>query len=113
MYNVTVHHWLMKTVNQSIARILAEIENGNQSAMSRKTGIPQPSVGRIASGATVPTLENIEKVANAYHFAPWQLFVPDFDPRNAPILRQMSPGEEALYKKFKALREDIKQLNGT
>lgn len=79
--------------------------------MARKTGIPQPTIGRIKSGRTMPDIANLESIAKAYGFELWQLLVKGFDPKSPPALRYASQAEEMLYRKFKELQAELSRMN--
>jgi transcriptional regulator with XRE-family HTH domain len=100
----------MKNASKSVAAILNELEDGNRSAMSRKTGHAQPVISRIVAGKVVPSLDVLEAIAHSYEFEVWQLLVKDFDPKHPPVLRYMSTAEEALYLKFKELRSSMAEI---
>ena len=112
MHNLPWQYDFVHTASESVRAILDKIEEGNQSAMSRRSHVPQPTIGRIAKGVTVPDLENLEKIASAYGFDVWQLLVKGFDPKRPPVLRFMNGTEEALYLKFKEPRASLADLNG-
>ena len=112
MHNFPWQYDFVHTASESVRQILEKLEEGNQSSMSRKTNIPQPTIGRIAYGKTMPDLSKLETIASAYGFELWQLLVKGFDPIHPPVLRFMNGTEEALYRKFKELRASIAELNG-
>jgi len=44
------------------------------------------TIGRIANGETGTKIDQLERLADAYHLEAWQLLVPDMDPKDPPRL---------------------------
>lgn len=69
----------------------------NLSRLARETGIGPGSCTRIKEARTSVGLDVIEKIAARYDLDPWQLLVPGFNPGSPPVLKPVSPEEQALY----------------
>ena len=54
-------------------------ERGTASEISRKTGISTPSLSNISSGKINPTVETIDKIAQALNLKAWELLKPTDD----------------------------------
>jgi transcriptional regulator with XRE-family HTH domain len=72
----------------------------SQAALARRSKVPQRTIGRILNKEVTPSLDVLEQLAKAFDLLPWQLLVPELDPRNAPVLRFATAAEEALYKRI-------------
>lgn len=64
-----------KTIGQRLCMIIDRFEEGNASAMARRTGYSQTGVGKIYRGETDwPSSQLLVSVINAYHIDPsWLL----------------------------------------
>jgi transcriptional regulator with XRE-family HTH domain len=78
-----------------------------QMAVSKVSGIPQRTISRIKRGEVSPTLNSIDGLAKAFGLLPWQLLVPEMDPRNPPLLRAASQEEKELYDRLLAAAEQL------
>ena len=81
-------------------RALIAYHQQSINAFCRSRGLVQTTVNRLVSGKMNPTATVIADIANAVGLQPWQLLVPDLDPRNPPVLRTISPAEADLYRKL-------------
>lgn len=78
----------------------------SQSEVSRHCAIPQRTIGRILNGDTSANVSSIVGIAVAFGLEPWQLFVPNLNPKNLPRLSFLSEDQaKALQKLSQALSE--------
>lgn len=75
----------------------------NQSAMKRRSGVDQRTIGRVLSLEMNPTIEKVEQLASAFGLHAWQMLIPNLDPRNPPVV-VMSEAERQFYRKLDELR---------
>lgn len=71
--------------------------------LSRRAKIGIGSVARIRNAQTDITLDTLTKLAEAFDLQPWQLLVPGIDPKNLPVLRNLSPQEAELYERLRSV----------
>lgn len=69
----------------------------SQSALARRTGVPQPAISRIEGGVEVPSLERFGRLLAGLGLRPELGLVPlaphRADPGHAAAIRRMTPGE--------------------
>jgi transcriptional regulator with XRE-family HTH domain len=69
----------------------------SQSALARRTGVPQPAISRIEAGEEVPSLERFGRLLSGLGLRPELGLVPlaahRADAGHAAAIRAMSPGE--------------------
>lgn len=70
-------------------------------AWCKAKGLPQSTVSRWLAGTHDASLEQVERVAEATGFQPWQLLHPDFHPKRTPPL--LDPEVARVAKIFSAL----------
>lgn len=65
------------------------------------------TIQRIEAQETSIGLAILDKIAQKFELAPWQLLVPGFDPENPPALLPVSSRERELYEKIKTAAKAI------
>lgn len=93
------------SVNLKKAQALRKKRNepcGNR-YVGEQAGIGEGSVARAMRGDRSSSLATLEALANFYDLDPWQLLVPEFDPANPPLLRELTPELQAFYEKIQGL----------
>jgi hypothetical protein len=75
----------------------------SQSALSRKSGADQRTIGRILHQDQSPTVDMLEKLATALDLHAWQLLIPNLDPKNPPVFI-LSKTERDFYRRIDELR---------
>src|SRR5690606_23080262 len=75
-----------KVLQQSVTKLLDTRQDISRLDLSRLMNVSDGALGRIKYGNGNPTAETIERIAHFFRVEPWQLLVPDFDPRNPPKL---------------------------
>lgn len=73
----------------------ASVELRSQAAVARRAGVDQRTVGRILNREHSPTVTQLERLARAFSISPWQLLVPDYDPRDPPSITLTNSEREA------------------
>lgn len=100
-------------LRQNLKLLMVTTKDGpnSQSALRRKSGVAQATIGRILSErGENARIETIDRLARAYGLEGWQLLVPGMDPSNPPVLRAASKEEQALYERLRQAAEDIAKL---
>lgn len=74
------------------------VERGvSQSALARRTGIPQPAISRIERGHELPSLERLSRLLAGLGLRPGivmrPLAQPSGEAQHGAALRRLSPGE--------------------
>jgi len=96
---------------QNLTALMAgKIDKESQSALKRRSGVAQSTIGRILKGQVNYRIETVAALAKAFNLEPWQLLVPNLDPGNLPILRAASAQEKALYERLRSTVEDLSKL---
>ncbi len=99
---------LQQTVAENLQKLMDEhVELRTQSALARRSKVPQRTIGRIVNQEVTASLEVLESLAKPFDLQPWQLLVPGLDPKNPPVLRFASAAEEALYKRIVAAATEL------
>ena len=79
----------------------------NVQRLARECKVGPATIMRIKEQKTSVGLEVIEKVAEHFHLAPWQLLVPGMDPSNPPTLKPVTAFERKLYEKVMSVTKEI------
>lgn len=79
----------------------------NLNRLARECKIGAATAVRIKEQKTSVGLAVLEKIADHFHLAAWQLLVPGLDPKNPPALQPVSAEEQALYEKIRAAAKAI------
>jgi len=79
------------------ALMLKHWEEENLNRLARECKIGPGTAARIKEQKTSVGLETLEKVAETFNLAVWQLLVPGLDPANPPALQPMSAAERKFY----------------
>lgn len=96
---------------QNLTALMAgKIDKESQSALKRRSGVAQATIGRILRKEVNYRIETVAALARAFNLEPWQLLVPDLDPGNLPVLRAASAEEKALYARLRATVDDLSKL---
>lgn len=105
-------------MKKSLQKILAENvealmkhrpEVGTEKLLRAKAKIGGGTLDGIRQMDKAPTLRTLEKLAKAFDIEPYQLLIPDFDPKN-PVIARLMPNEQKFYRH---LEEDIRRLQQT
>lgn len=79
----------------------------NLNRLARECKIGPGTAARIKEQKTSVGLETLEKIAETFHLAVWQLLVPGLDPGNPPALQPVSAVERELYEKIMTSAKQI------
>lgn len=97
-----------QVLSANLERLMDKVEPRiTQVAVSKASGIPQRTISRIKNGEVSPTLNSIDGLAKAFGLLPWQLLVPDMDPKNPPLLRSATQEEKELYARILAAAQQL------
>lgn len=81
----------------------------NLNRLARECKIGPGTASRIKEQRTSVGLDTLEKIADHFGLAVWQLLVPGLDPNNPPALQPVSPVERRLYEKIMTAAKSIAQ----
>ena len=84
------------------ALMQASCDLRTQAKLGKAAGIDQRTVGRILKAEHSPSMDKVQAIADAFGIMPWQLLVPDLDPKNLPAC-DLTSVEVELYKKLRSL----------
>ena len=80
----------------------------SQSALHKKCGVAQATIGRILRPeGENPKIENVAAIAKAYGLEAWQLLIAGMNPKNPPVLAPISQAERELWAKLRAVYEEV------
>lgn len=85
----------------------ADRELSSQKALGLASGVGQRSISRILRGEQVPTLDVVHRIAGAFGCETWQVLVPEFDPRNPPLTKQIDEQQQELFKRFRTAAQEL------
>jgi len=89
------------------ALMRADRELNTQAALAKASRIGQRSVSRILRGEQSPTLDMVGKLAHAFGLEPWQMLVPDLEPDNPPITKQIDKSQQELLARFRLAAQEL------
>lgn len=88
----------------NLNRLMAHAEV-NQTALGKKAGVDQSTIGRIRKQKHAPDVDTLERICKALGVSLWQILVPKLDPTNLPVLQNASPEERELYDRLRQAAE--------
>lgn len=93
----------MEILANNLKRLMAAHETlKTQAAVGKACGINQRTVGYIINQEHSCGLKQLEAIAQAFDLQPWQLLVPNLDPKSPPVC-EFTKVERDLYKKLRTL----------
>lgn len=72
-----------------------------------KGRVSQRTVGRILEGSVSVTVDNLAELADIFGLQPWQMLLPNLDPKNPQLVPAITPAEKALYDSLKLAFENF------
>jgi transcriptional regulator with XRE-family HTH domain len=75
--------------------------------LNARSGVPTGTLDRIRRGVVNAGVDHLDAIARAFDLEVWQLFVPDMDVKNPPLLASVSERQRELWEK---LRDSAEQL---
>jgi hypothetical protein len=72
--------------------------------LAKEAGIGLGGASRLKDQKTSARLSTVEKLAKVWKLEPWQLLLPDLDPKNIPVT-MITDAEKRLYEGFKRVRQ--------
>lgn len=85
----------------------ADRDLNSQPKVAAASKVAQSSVGRILRGEQSPTLDMVHALAAAFDLEPWQMLVPDLEPGNPPITKQIDDRQRELWQQFKVAAQKL------
>lgn len=83
-----------------------------QRAFAELVGIGEGTIWRIDQMQGGTNVETLEAIAAKFDIQAWQLLIPDFDPKNPPMLVPVTPSERLLWEAVEAARRATKDPVG-
>jgi transcriptional regulator with XRE-family HTH domain len=80
----------------------------NLNRLARTAGIGPATAARLKEQRTSVGLEVLDKIADAFNVATWQLLVPGMDAESLPTLLPMSEKEREFYNRMINAAKDFK-----
>lgn len=78
----------------------------SQLGLKAASGVAQATIGRILRAETDATIDTLQALAKVFDLEPWQLLVPDLDPKNAPsVAKHAAENENILAEVAKVLKK--------
>jgi len=74
-----------KVFAENVNRLI-DYYNETPAAAARRCKVSQQQMDRFTKSRQSPTLDSVHKVARGYDIEPYQLLVPDLEPRNLPAI---------------------------
>ena len=71
--------------------------------VSGKADLGTGSISRIRNADGAINLDTLDKLAKCFDLQPWQMLVPELDPKSPPVLRSMSVTEVELFERLRAV----------
>jgi transcriptional regulator with XRE-family HTH domain len=79
---------IQSVLAENLAALMAQNASfSSQAKVAARAGVDQTTIGRILAAKHAPTLDVVEKLAEAFGLATWQILVPGMDPRRPPTVR--------------------------
>ncbi len=78
-----------------------------QNKLAKASKVSQSAIGRVLRGEQQPTLDLIDRLMRPFDVLPWQALVPDFDPADPPVTKQVDMQQRLLLERFKVVAEEI------
>lgn len=85
----------------------ADRQLNSQPRLAAASRVAQTSIGRILRGEQSPTLDVVHKLAAAFGLEAWQMLVPDLEPDNPPITKQIDQRQHELLARFRLAAHDL------
>ncbi len=100
-----------RVLASNLAKLMAtSLDMKSQRAVAKRADIDQRTVGRILNQEHSPNLDQIAALAEAFGLLPWQMLVPDLDPKDPPSV-QLSRTEAAMYARVVQSVSDFGKLD--
>lgn len=93
---------------ENLRRLMeADRQLHSQKRLASASRVAQTSIGRILRGEQSPTLDVVHKLGAAFGLEAWQMLVPDLEPDNPPITKQIDERQQELLKRFRLAAQDL------
>lgn len=77
--------------------------------LHKESGLSLGGLSRIKEQKTAVGLDVLTKVATFFELMPWQMLVPNLDPRNPPVFA-ITEAEKKLYERMQSFRAMVKDI---
>lgn len=71
--------------------------------LAKRSKLGVGTIARVRNSDAAATLDTLDKLAGCFDLQPWQMLVPDLDPKSPPVLRSMSPAESELFERLRSV----------
>lgn len=80
--------------------------------LNKESGISKGTLARIKDQKTAVGLDLLEKLADFFHMQPWQMLIPELDPKNPPVFA-ITEAEKRFYAGLAAIKDLAKTIADT
>lgn len=96
----------VKEIVGANVRALLRAKDADFAAACKRLDMKSTQLKRIMAGRHAITMDTLQRLAEGYGVEPYQLLIPDLDPRNPQVLRALSQAELNLYRALEEARRD-------
>jgi len=101
-----------KVLGENVSALMAATPDlSSNPKMKKATGLSTSTLSRMRNGLVDANLDTLELIAAAFDIQPWQLLVPNLQPKNLPVMLIAGEREQALYKRFRTVAEEIASID--
>lgn len=93
-------------LSENLKRLM-DSHKHTQGDLHRLTKVSQSTIGRIINKQVDATIGTMEVIASKYGLQSWQLLVPELNPSNPPVLREISEKERIFYDSIKLAAQEL------
>lgn len=98
-----------KRIQSENLKRLMEHHQVSQLELSRRAGVGQATISRILKEESAAAIDTLDSIGAVFGVSAWQILVPELDPSNHPVIREVSDKEREFYERIK---QAAKQLAG-
>ena len=71
--------------------------------LARRSKLGVGTIARVRNSDAAVNLDTLDKLAGCFDLHPWQMLVPNLDPKSPPVLRSMSQAESDLFDRLRSV----------
>jgi len=71
--------------------------------LAKRAKLGVGTIARVRNSDAAVNLDTLDKLAGCFDLHPWQMLVPNLDPKSPPVLRSMSPAESELFERLRSV----------
>jgi len=97
----------LKTLISKNLKSLRNHYGMTQTEFARYCKLQQRTYGRLENGENWQHLESLTAIAKHCDLDVWQIITPIFDPKNPPVIKEISDKEKQFYESIRAAAKQI------